>query len=135
MFPNVAVFRVAQSDILLVASGDQLDLMPAALKRMFSRPLVRADLERLGIRSREELVALWVADGNGLSAAVGEGPFNTDDNGLIEFGSPWYVLRDTREANLAHRTLQFLVGARSGAKKRLLASNLPVLARWLTTGK
>ena len=101
VFPDVATFRVAESDLLVVAGVRQLSLKPKALAEIFRQPLVEDELERLGIRSAEDLTALWIADRDGLSAAVGEGAINTDDNSLIEFGSPWYVLRDTREDNLA----------------------------------
>ncbi len=101
VFPDAEVFRVGTGDLLVVASGSQRDVTPKALEAIFKQPLVRGDLERLGIRSKEALIALWVADRVGLSAVVGDGPLNTDDNGLIEFGSPWYVLRDTKAENVA----------------------------------
>jgi hypothetical protein len=51
--------------------------------------------------SPADLLALWVADARGLSRTLGSGPINTDDNGLLEFGSPWYLLGNTVEGNLS----------------------------------
>lgn len=100
-FPNVAVFRVSESDLVAVASATPLELSPQWFEAGFSRPVVGDDLRRVGIGSSDELLARWVADGTGLKTALGSGPINTDDNGLLEFGSPWYVLQDTRSENLA----------------------------------
>lgn len=101
VFPNVAVFRVSASDLVAVGSIAPLEPSPQWFQAAFSRPLVGDDLQRVGVGSPDELLARWVADGTGLRTALGPGPINTDDNGLLEFGSPWYVLQDTRSENLA----------------------------------
>lgn len=118
VFPNVAVFRVSASDLVAVSSIAPLEPSPQWFQATFSRPLVGDDLRRVGAGSPEELLARWVADGTGLRTALGPGPINTDDNGLLEFGSPWYVLQDTRSENLA-----FLeeVGERSDVASALVA--------------
>ena len=38
---------------------------------------------------------------HGLRSVLGSGPLNTDDNGLLEFGSPWFILNNTAPANLS----------------------------------
>lgn len=101
VFRDAAVFRVAEGDLIVVASPEPLTPRLAALDTLFDRPGVRADLARAGVRTPEQFLALWVADAGGLDSALGGGAFNTDDNGLIEFGSPWYLLRETVPDNLA----------------------------------
>lgn len=101
VFPNVTVFRVSASDLVAVSSIAPLEPSRQLFRAAFSRPLVGDDLRRVGVGSPDELLARWVADGTGLRTALGPGPINTDDNGLLEFGSPWYVLQDTRSENLA----------------------------------
>lgn len=123
-FPNVAVFRVSAGDLVAVGSIAPLEPSPKTFQAAFSRPLVGDDLRRAGVGSPDELLARWVADGTGLRTALGTGPVNTDDNGLLEFGSPWYVLQDTRSENLA-----FLEGV---GERSDIASAL--VARWSKPG-
>lgn len=55
---------------------------------MLRQPKVRAELARAAIDSAEDLVGLFVLDGDNLRARLGPGPINTDDNALIEFAAP-----------------------------------------------
>lgn len=101
VFPEVSIFRVSASDLVAVSGVAPLEPSPQWFQAAFSRPFVGDDLRRVGVGSPDELLARWVADETGLRTALGPGPINTDDNGLLEFGSPWYVLQDTRSENLA----------------------------------
>ena len=100
VFPDVALFHVAKGDLVAISGRTPLTLSPASLARLFEGAPA-AELRRAGIESEADLIARYVADQKGLRRALGRGPLNTDDNGLLEFGSPWYLLADTIAANLA----------------------------------
>lgn len=100
VFPNISLFRVAEGDLVAIAAMDPAPVRAAALDQLFEGAC-RAALERAGMLDPADLLARWIADENGLKAVLGGGPVNTDDNGLLEFGSPWYLLTDTTGANLS----------------------------------
>lgn len=94
VFPHALLFQVAQGDLLLVGSGSRLVRWP---RSRLSRPVV-ADLTRLRL-TPIEIWGMFVAGSRGLRYWVGQGPLNTDQNGLLEFGSPPYLLIDTLPRN------------------------------------
>jgi tetratricopeptide (TPR) repeat protein len=100
VFPNIALFRVAQGDLIAIAGVDALSVHPGSVDELFKGP-PRMGLERIGVTSPAQLLALWVADNQGIESIIGRGEVNTDDNGLLEFGSPWYLLSDTAPGNLS----------------------------------
>ena len=124
VFADTAIFRVAEGDLIVVAATQPLEFNASAVLQLFDHPPSAADLGRVGIETAADLVAMWLADDVGLRATLGEGPINTDDNGLIEFGSPWYLLRDTKAANLA---VLRTATARSTVASRLASA-------WLSMG-
>jgi tetratricopeptide (TPR) repeat protein len=79
-------------------------------------------LERAGILEPADLLARWIADEQGLKPILGDGPLNTDDNGLLEFGSPWYLLSDTTDAN---RSIVERAAVLSSVPERLIEAALP----------
>lgn len=99
-FPQVALFRVAEGDLVAVASKRPLHLEPEGLVDMFSKEVV-GQLQSIGVEKPSDLLARWTADGRALRKVMNGGPLNTDDNGLLEFGSPWYLLADTKSENEA----------------------------------
>ena len=100
VFPNLYLFHVAEGDLVAIASSEPVSVAPAALAQLFDGAS-RQDLSRIEMREPADLLARWVADGQGLRAVLDRGPLNTDDNGFLEFGSPWYLLSDTTAANLS----------------------------------
>ena len=100
VFHDAVVFRVAESDLVVVASAGPLMLKPEALATLFDRATAASDLARADVHTPRDLMALLIADDKSLRSVLGLGPLNTDDNGLLEFGSPWYLLRDTKQSNL-----------------------------------
>lgn len=116
VFPELALFRVAEGDLVALASAGPLRLDAAAVTRLLADE-GPATLPVLGISSPAELLARWVADAEGLREAIGPGPLNTDDNALLEFGSPWYLLGDTQDENAG--LLQRAAG-QSGVAARIL---------------
>ncbi len=98
VFPDVAFFRVAEGDIVALAGNQRLSLDPAALISLFGGETSR-QLRSIGVVEPVDFLARWAVDGDGIRKAVGIGPLNTDDNALLEFGSPWYLLSDTKAEN------------------------------------
>ncbi|TAM04040.1 MAG: hypothetical protein EPN71_03150, partial [Rhodanobacter sp.] len=95
VFPHVAMLRVSQGDLVLV--GGHRALLPQDHSPL--PPTVTAELERVD-SDRWRLLARFVAGGEGLRQWAGTGPLNTDDNGLLEFGAPRYLLAPTLQANV-----------------------------------
>jgi hypothetical protein len=100
VFPSISLFQVAEGDLVAIAGMEPVPVSTAALGQFFEG-VPRAALERAGILEPADLLARWIADEQGLKPILGEGPLNTDDNGVLEFGSPWYLLTDTTGANLS----------------------------------
>lgn len=94
VFPHAILFQVAKGDLLLVGS-------PSSLHR-WSRTrltyLIVTDMARLRL-DPEDAWGMFVAGTQGLRTWVGQGPLNTDRNGLLEFGAPRYLLVDTLSRN------------------------------------
>jgi hypothetical protein len=117
VFPEMSLFRVAEGDLVAIAGSSRMSVDPASVEQLFAGHRA-ARLEAAGVRSPADLLSRWVADAAGLRAVLGAGPLNTDDNGLLEFGSPWYVLSDTRLANLS---LVERAWGRSGIPRQIVA--------------
>lgn len=100
VFPYVALFRVAAGDLVAIAGTAPLSVHPEVFDRMTRGGDFQRNLKRIGLRSSADIMVRYVADQRGLKSALGSGPLNTDDNGMLEFGSPWYLLEDTRRSNL-----------------------------------
>lgn len=95
VFPHVVMLRVSTGDLVLV--GGNQSLTPPTGHPL--PPTVSADLARIH-SDRWKLLARFVASTQGLHQWVGTGPLNTDDNGLLEFGAPRYLLAPTLQANI-----------------------------------
>ena len=100
-FPNVAVFRVQGA-----AKGKELILIgsraPIRLDRMNERmndPRTKADLDRVGIKSADDVRAWFVCDETKLGAAVAGSVINTDDNMHVETVAPREAFRPTIDEN------------------------------------
>jgi spermidine synthase len=117
VFPRISLFRVAAGDLVVVASAEPVLPSAQALDALFEG-MTGAALDRVGVNGPADLLARWMADDEGLRTTIGAGPVNTDDNGLLEFGSPWYLLSDTIPANLA---LIRAAGRASDIPRRLVA--------------
>lgn len=101
VFPEVALFQVAEGDLVAVASRGSLALESESIIDLFSSNGVSDQLRAIGLENPVDLLAQWRVEGRALREALDDGPLNTDDNGLLEFGSPWYLLADTKAENQA----------------------------------
>ncbi len=95
VFPNVAMLRVSAGDVLLVGAAQPL--VPETDKTIPGG--VRTDMRRVGY-DRWHLFADFLTGGEGLRQWAGKGRINTDNNGLLEFGAPRYLLAQTLQANV-----------------------------------
>ncbi|MDX6497539.1 MAG: spermidine synthase [Blastocatellia bacterium] len=102
-FPYVAVFRVQGAgngkDLILVGSG-----APIGLNRMTERmsdARTKTDLERVGIKSADDVRSWFVCDETRLGPAVAGAIINTDDNMHVETMAPREAFRPTMEENAA----------------------------------
>ncbi|MFV2031942.1 MAG: fused MFS/spermidine synthase [Gammaproteobacteria bacterium] len=91
IFPVVALFQVSQGDLLIV--GSQQPLSSFKLDAALTGGLASTGTER------ENFGARLITGDQGLRAWLGQGPRNTDNNGLLEFGAPRYLLSDVLSIN------------------------------------
>jgi spermidine synthase len=102
-FPHVAVFRVQGAakgkDLILLGSRApiRLDLMSERIQD----PRVKADLDRVGIKSVEDMRAWFICDETQLGPAVAGSIINTDDNLHVETTAPRESFRPTMDENAA----------------------------------
>jgi len=101
VFPHVAVFRVQGAakgkDLILVGSAAPVTLDHIAER--INRPQVRADLDRIGLKTAEEVKAWFVCDESRLAPAIRGAVINTDDNMQVETLAPRQAFRPSVEAN------------------------------------
>jgi spermidine synthase len=90
VFPGVHVFRVASDAIVIGTNGRAPFPLDAILRHANAKVL--ADLERIGIRTPDDLLAHYWVGGDELRSRLGVGSVNTDDNMLIEFAAPLRML-------------------------------------------
>ncbi len=85
-FPHVHLFQSNFGDLLLIASLDALQLRAEALTSAYQR--ARSDLEPLGLRRAESVLALELAPAPRLRSLVGDGSVHRDRYPLLEYMAP-----------------------------------------------
>jgi len=121
VFPSISLFQFAEGDLVAVAGMEPVPVSMVALGQFFEGA-PRAGLERAAMLEPADLLARWIADEHGLKPILDDGPLNTDDNGILEFGSPWYLLSDTTGAN---RSIVERAAVQSNVPERLAEAALP----------
>lgn len=101
VFPHTLAFRVSEGDMLVLGSQNPLVLSDGALVRMFNESLQTSDLKRVGINSPSKLLSLLIGGNKTMKELGKDARLNTDENGLLEFGSPLYLQESTLPENLA----------------------------------
>jgi spermidine synthase len=100
-FPHVAVFRVEGpakgKDLILLGSRTQIELN--RITQRLSDPLSRAELNRVGLRSADDVLTWFVCDEERLGPAIAGAVINTDDNMRVETVAPREAFRPTMEEN------------------------------------
>jgi spermidine synthase len=113
-FPEGHVFCAYphSPDLFLVAAPDGLSLDAERLARVFAAKAAAEEFARAGLRSPEDLLARLVMGPKALRTFAGEGPRNTDDNGLLAFRAPRDLLRAGVEESASTGFYQEFFGAR-----------------------
>lgn len=102
VFPNVLVFTPDpfSNDTLLIGTKTPVTLDKARLDRRFADPRLQKELKRAGVKGPEDFFGLFLLGTKEIPRFVGEGPLNTDDNAMIEYGAPrdliTYATKDAR---------------------------------------
>jgi spermidine synthase len=103
VFPHVMMFRVGGvtegKDLILVGSRAPLSLDRVEERMKDAR--IKAELERIGVRSRQDVETWYVCDERELGPAVEGAPLNTDDNMRIENRAPREAFLPLMQANSA----------------------------------
>ncbi|MCI0339582.1 MAG: fused MFS/spermidine synthase, partial [Planctomycetales bacterium] len=95
VFPDVRVFvTIEDADLLLVGGSGTGPVDLARLAARAGAPGIREDLSRVSSAGWAGILSRYVGGPDEVSRYAGEGPRNTDDNGLVEFGAPWTLLRE-----------------------------------------
>jgi hypothetical protein len=89
---------VGPDDLVMVASQEPQDFDLATLTARMARPQVRADLARIHLQLPTTLLGRQVHADEAQKRFGGEGPVNTDDHNMLEYGSPiaYFVAGDVR---------------------------------------
>lgn len=90
VFPHVLVFtpEPISSDTLLIGARHPLVLDRGRVERALQDPRLAAELARANVELPEDLIGLFMLGSRELPGLIGDGPLNTDDDALIEFGAP-----------------------------------------------
>jgi spermidine synthase len=92
VFPHVSLWETSGGDYILLAGNRPPAVNPAEFQRRFETPTVRTDLYRAGLFRPAHVLGRYIASGPPLAAWVADAPLHTDDNALLEFSAPRYVL-------------------------------------------
>ncbi len=84
VFPHMEIWESVIGDIILVGSQQPWTSTPERFGELYARPLVRADLEAIGLRTPEALWARQLASQATAFAIAGPGPVQTDAHPLLE---------------------------------------------------
>jgi len=101
VFAHVRVFRIEESDLLLLGSAAPLPIETPGLARIFLRDAaVLEDLGRVEIRRPETLLGFYLFDQGGVAKLADGVERNTDDNMRIEYAAPLLLHESTEVENL-----------------------------------
>jgi hypothetical protein len=87
-FPHVAIWSVADDDLIIVGSDAPLRPDARAMEREFALPSVRADLARAQVGELTTLLAAQSQSEATASALAGEGPLNEELRPRLEYAAP-----------------------------------------------
>jgi spermidine synthase len=108
VFPTSSAWLLGTSDLLMLGGDEAVTLDLGRIRERVSRREVAEDLAGVGVRGPWSLLSLYVADGDGLGEAAGEGKRVTDDNLALEFSAP----RSQGSASAYKELLRFTIATR-----------------------
>jgi len=119
VFPHYTLWYASGGDLVIVSSNKPLHLDYKKQARFFDSPAVKADLERIGIGSVEELMSYILMSSNETQKLLTHQQANTDDHPIVEFNAPKYIYKFTTDDNI-----RMLFGELSRGQYRLPFFNL-----------
>ncbi|MCB2153634.1 fused MFS/spermidine synthase [bacterium] len=93
VFPEMTVWYFTNQPThycLFIGQKGGLKIDYSKVLKGLELPAIQADLEEIGLRDPNKLIASFVTDERGIDHYVGDGPLNTADFPIIEFLSPRY---------------------------------------------
>jgi spermidine synthase len=103
-FPHTSVWfmnTLATDFLIVVGTADPLAIEANRLAARMAAPMVRRDLEAVGLAEPCRLLYTFLAADADLAAFVGPGPLNTDDRPLLAYTTYGASFRGTIAANLS----------------------------------
>ncbi len=108
-FPDVSLWAVNDSDMLLIGTGRPQRLRRADLTAALAgRPVAQRDLRDLGFVDATSVLAMYLMPKAALLKMAGDAEVNLDDVPRLEFSAPRNLGRDTTTLN-AHLTKKYAV--------------------------
>jgi predicted membrane-bound spermidine synthase/tetratricopeptide (TPR) repeat protein len=99
-FPHVSLWSMKESDFLLIGSKrEQVFDYPAVKKIYDSNPMLRSDLDYLGLSDVYAVQGFYRMNRNGFLSFSEGADINTDDGAELEFSAPKNLRRTTTELN------------------------------------
>ncbi|MGH7828174.1 MAG: fused MFS/spermidine synthase, partial [Candidatus Binatia bacterium] len=99
-FPYVSLWGMKESDFLLVGSKREHAFNYAALKKVYdSNPMLRSDLEYLGLSDVYAVQGFYRMNREGFLEFSKGADINTDDGAQLEFSAPKNLRRPTTDLN------------------------------------
>jgi predicted membrane-bound spermidine synthase/tetratricopeptide (TPR) repeat protein len=99
-FPHVSLWSMKESDFLLIGSKREHPFDYAAVKKIYdSNPMLRSDLEYLGLSDVYAVQGFYRMNREGFLAFSKGADVNTDDGAQLEFSAPKNLRRPTTELN------------------------------------
>jgi predicted membrane-bound spermidine synthase len=123
VFPHFEIWDTAAGDIILVGGKQPWASNFDSWKRIYERPVVREQLESIGLGTPQQLLARQLASQRTAFAIAGAGPVQSDYFPMLEYEAPkaFYVGKHaTLLRNYDERTMQSAL--LSDAKRQMLSS-------------
>jgi spermidine synthase len=123
VFPHLELWDVGGGDIILLGSQQPWTSDTKVYSRIFAHADVRADLERIGIKSPEAFWSRQLASQRTAHAIAGPGPMQSDLFPVLEYAAPMVFFLDASSTLLQEydeRTWQLALAAPD--KRRALAA-------------
>lgn len=88
VFPHMEIWDAGSGDLILLGAKQPWESNPAAYAKIFDRPAVLADLNRVGIQTAETLWARQLASQQTAWAIPPDGPVQSDRFPILEYAAP-----------------------------------------------
>ncbi|MFB3103891.1 MAG: hypothetical protein ACE1ZA_03095, partial [Pseudomonadales bacterium] len=99
-YTHVRLFRIDESDLVVVGSDAALPMRVSTFGRLMSATGdLATSFSSIAIDQPEQLIALYYMDRPSILKLGGDIQRNTDDNMRIEYSAPLYLNKDTAVAN------------------------------------